>query len=74
MHTCTGGAPHVAIDRYNWLIEISCLRPALLQFYLDTQPPRMLVLNTGVWSLGNRYIAAAREALYWLPRMGADFT
>lgn len=41
--------------------------------YLDTEPPRIMVLSTGVWSLGNRFIAAAREALYWLPKMGADF-
>ncbi len=43
------------------------------QMYLDTEPPRIMVLSTGVWSLGNRFIAAAREALYWMPKMAADF-
>ncbi|GLC73343.1 hypothetical protein PLESTF_001365300 [Pleodorina starrii] len=35
--------------------------------YMDTATPAILTGTTGAWVLGNRYIAAAREALYWLP-------
>ncbi|GFR42354.1 hypothetical protein Agub_g3049, partial [Astrephomene gubernaculifera] len=37
--------------------------------YLDTRPPGQLAEAAGVWQLGNRFLAAAREALYWMPRM-----
>ncbi|GIL75466.1 hypothetical protein Vretifemale_5250, partial [Volvox reticuliferus] len=37
--------------------------------YLDTAQPRVLTAFGGAWVLGNRYIAAAREALYWLPNI-----
>ncbi|GLI61938.1 hypothetical protein VaNZ11_004468 [Volvox africanus] len=37
--------------------------------YLDTYQPRVLSAFGGAWVLGNRYIAAAREALYWLPNI-----
>ncbi|PNW79070.1 hypothetical protein CHLRE_09g399663v5 [Chlamydomonas reinhardtii] len=35
--------------------------------FLDTSPPRIQAARAGVWVLGNRFIAAAREAVYWLP-------
>ncbi|KXZ48850.1 hypothetical protein GPECTOR_25g435 [Gonium pectorale] len=36
--------------------------------YMDTTPPETEVHYAGAWVLGNRFIAAAREALYWLPQ------
>ncbi|GIL74348.1 hypothetical protein Vretifemale_4277, partial [Volvox reticuliferus] len=41
--------------------------------FLDTQPPRVLSEATGVWQLGNRFLAAAREALYWMPLLRDAF-
>ncbi len=41
--------------------------------YLDTQPPRVVTESTGVWQLGNRFIAASREALYWMPALRQNF-
>ncbi|EFJ46271.1 hypothetical protein VOLCADRAFT_93382 [Volvox carteri f. nagariensis] len=41
--------------------------------YMDTQPPRVLAQKTGVWQLGNRFIAASREALYWMPKLRDEF-
>ncbi|KAG2434419.1 hypothetical protein HYH02_012249 [Chlamydomonas schloesseri] len=35
--------------------------------FLDTTPPKIQHAAAGVWVLGNRFIAAAREAVYWLP-------
>ncbi|KXZ42957.1 hypothetical protein GPECTOR_109g200 [Gonium pectorale] len=37
--------------------------------YLDTAPPGVVVQSAGAWQLGNRYIAAAREALHLLPQL-----
>lgn len=34
------------------------------QVYLDTTPPSVLYESKGLWSLGNRFIAAAKEILY----------
>ncbi|GFR45040.1 hypothetical protein Agub_g6410 [Astrephomene gubernaculifera] len=41
--------------------------------YMDTQPPQVLTEAAGVWQLGNRFIAAAREALYYMPLLKANF-
>ncbi|GLI60701.1 hypothetical protein VaNZ11_002794 [Volvox africanus] len=35
--------------------------------YMDTAPPQVVVAQAGAWQLGNRFIAAAREATYLLP-------
>ncbi len=35
------------------------------QFLLDVANPRWIELRAGVWQLGNRFIAAGRELLYW---------
>ncbi|KAG2423934.1 hypothetical protein HXX76_014875 [Chlamydomonas incerta] len=35
--------------------------------FLDTSPPKIQAARAGAWCLGNRFIAAAREAVYWLP-------
>ncbi|KAG2482503.1 hypothetical protein HYH03_018578 [Edaphochlamys debaryana] len=37
--------------------------------YLDTSPPQVLTAQAGAWLLGNRFIAAAREALFLVPKM-----
>ncbi|KAG2482499.1 hypothetical protein HYH03_018574 [Edaphochlamys debaryana] len=37
--------------------------------YLDTSPPQVLTAQAGAWVLGNRFIAAAREALFLVPKM-----
>ncbi|KAG2431591.1 hypothetical protein HYH02_013284 [Chlamydomonas schloesseri] len=37
------------------------------QVYLDTHPPSVQNTTAGAWQLGNRYIAAAREAMYMMP-------
>ncbi|KXZ46877.1 hypothetical protein GPECTOR_40g611 [Gonium pectorale] len=41
--------------------------------FMDTNPPSVLSVNTGVWQLGNRFLAAAREALYWMPALRDKF-
>ncbi|KAG2497251.1 hypothetical protein HYH03_004835 [Edaphochlamys debaryana] len=43
------------------------------QAYLDTSPPRVHMESAGVWTLGSRFIAAAREALYWLPEIKENY-
>ncbi len=35
------------------------------EVYLDLAEPRWIELKAGVWQLGNRFIAAGRELLYW---------
>ncbi|GFR51631.1 hypothetical protein Agub_g13986 [Astrephomene gubernaculifera] len=35
------------------------------RFYMDLSEPRWTNLTAGVWQLGNRFIAAGRELLYW---------
>ncbi|KAG2497902.1 hypothetical protein HYH03_004167 [Edaphochlamys debaryana] len=37
------------------------------QTFMDTEPPSVRMEHAGVWIMGSRYLAAAREALYWLP-------
>ncbi|KXZ45821.1 hypothetical protein GPECTOR_50g615 [Gonium pectorale] len=37
--------------------------------FVDSQPPKWINESAGAWQLGNRYLAAAREGLYWLPRL-----
>ncbi|KAG2484238.1 hypothetical protein HYH03_016973 [Edaphochlamys debaryana] len=37
--------------------------------FLDTHPRMVMNDTAGVWQLGNRFIAAARETLYYLPRL-----
>ena len=32
--------------------------------YLDTHPPTILTEHKGLWDLGNRFIASAREVLF----------
>ncbi|GLI70439.1 hypothetical protein VaNZ11_015349 [Volvox africanus] len=41
--------------------------------FVDTQPPRVMSEVTGVWQLGNRFLAASREALYWMPVLRDTF-
>ncbi|PNW74156.1 hypothetical protein CHLRE_13g587550v5 [Chlamydomonas reinhardtii] len=41
--------------------------------YLDTNPPRSIDQKAAVWVLGTRFIAAAREALYWLPTIRENY-
>ncbi|KAG2497227.1 hypothetical protein HYH03_004816 [Edaphochlamys debaryana] len=43
------------------------------QAYLDTSPPRVHMESAGVWILGSRFIAAAREALFWLPEIKENY-
>ncbi|KAG2494774.1 hypothetical protein HYH03_007018 [Edaphochlamys debaryana] len=37
--------------------------------YLDTHPPKVMTAQAGAWQLGNRYIAAAREAVGLTPKL-----
>ncbi|KAG2493141.1 hypothetical protein HYH03_008565 [Edaphochlamys debaryana] len=37
--------------------------------YMDTHPPKVLEARAGAWQLGNRYIAAAREAGHLIPTL-----
>lgn len=37
--------------------------------FMDSHPPKVLEAYAGVWQLGNRFLAAARETLYWLPKL-----
>ncbi|KAG2446966.1 hypothetical protein HYH02_008120 [Chlamydomonas schloesseri] len=41
--------------------------------FLDTDPPMVITAKAGVWQLGNRFMAACREALYWLPKLRSMF-
>ncbi|GLC68270.1 hypothetical protein PLESTF_000670100 [Pleodorina starrii] len=41
--------------------------------YMDTSPPQVVVEKAGAWQLGNRFLAAAREALYLLPKIGDKY-
>ncbi|KAG2486663.1 hypothetical protein HYH03_014719 [Edaphochlamys debaryana] len=41
--------------------------------YLDTNPPKVLTAQAGAWLLGNRFIAAAREALFLIPKMKDEY-
>ncbi|GLC59120.1 hypothetical protein PLESTB_001450400 [Pleodorina starrii] len=43
------------------------------QVFLDTQPPRVIIDQAGAWQLGNRFIAAAREAFYWMKQLKENF-
>ncbi|GIL56338.1 hypothetical protein Vafri_11716 [Volvox africanus] len=43
------------------------------QVFLDTTPPQMVIERAGAWQLGNRFIAAAREAAYWMLRYKENF-
>ncbi|GIL88290.1 hypothetical protein Vretifemale_16221 [Volvox reticuliferus] len=36
------------------------------QVFLDTASPQVVIERAGAWQLGNRFIAAAREAAYWM--------
>ncbi|GFR46157.1 hypothetical protein Agub_g7684 [Astrephomene gubernaculifera] len=44
------------------------------QVFLDTQTPEVVTQRAGAWSLGNRFLAAARESLYLLPIHKANYT
>ncbi|KXZ42960.1 hypothetical protein GPECTOR_109g203 [Gonium pectorale] len=50
-------------------LETNILLMEEYHLYLDTTPPEVVVLSAGAWQLGNRYIAAAREALHLLPQL-----
>ncbi|KAG2486667.1 hypothetical protein HYH03_014722 [Edaphochlamys debaryana] len=41
--------------------------PLDYSIFLDTNPPKVVQGQDAVWVLGNRYIAAAREAMYLIP-------
>ncbi|KAG2486668.1 hypothetical protein HYH03_014723 [Edaphochlamys debaryana] len=43
--------------------------PLEYSIFLDTNPPKVVQGSDAVWVLGNRYIAAAREALYLIPSL-----
>ncbi|GIM12312.1 hypothetical protein Vretimale_15676, partial [Volvox reticuliferus] len=37
--------------------------------FLDSSPSRVVEASAGIWQLGNRFLAAARESLYWMPKL-----
>ncbi|GIL67639.1 hypothetical protein Vafri_20979 [Volvox africanus] len=37
--------------------------------FLDSNPARVVEASSGIWQLGNRFLAAARESLYWMPKL-----
>eukprot|EP00198_Chlamydomonas_reinhardtii_P011685 XP_001701022.1 predicted protein [Chlamydomonas reinhardtii] len=41
---------------------------------MDTANPRFYNQTGGVWILGSRFIAAAREAMFWLRALGAEYS
>ncbi|KAG2450421.1 hypothetical protein HYH02_004923 [Chlamydomonas schloesseri] len=41
--------------------------------WMDTATPRFYNQTAGVWVLGSRFIAAAREGMYWLRALGAEY-
>lgn len=43
------------------------------QAWMDTANPRFYNQTGGVWILGSRFIAAAREAMFWLRALGAEY-
>ncbi|PNW76743.1 hypothetical protein CHLRE_11g469500v5 [Chlamydomonas reinhardtii] len=43
------------------------------EIFLDTDPPMVFTAKAGVWQLGNRFMAACREALYWMPKLRSTF-
>ncbi|KAG2424794.1 hypothetical protein HXX76_014218 [Chlamydomonas incerta] len=42
------------------------------QFLADTHPERWVNMSTGLWQLGNRFIAAGRELIFWAARDGGQ--
>ncbi|EFJ48000.1 hypothetical protein VOLCADRAFT_91579 [Volvox carteri f. nagariensis] len=50
-----------------WNVYNIWTRPLVdYQVFLDTTPPQTVTSRAGAWQLGNRFIAAAREAVYWM--------
>ncbi|KAG2447634.1 hypothetical protein HYH02_007552 [Chlamydomonas schloesseri] len=43
------------------------------KIFMDTKPQHVQAAQAGVWQLGNRFIATAREAVYWLPRLKSNY-
>ncbi|KAG2432252.1 hypothetical protein HXX76_009170 [Chlamydomonas incerta] len=43
------------------------------EIFMDTVPPMVITAKAGVWQLGNRFMAATREALYWMPKLRSMF-
>ncbi|KAG2423294.1 hypothetical protein HXX76_015443 [Chlamydomonas incerta] len=43
------------------------------RIFMDTKPKQVQSAQAGVWQLGNRFIATAREAVYYLPRLKANY-
>lgn len=55
--------PHFAADMPDRPAPPSLHSPFPSQVYMDTVPSQNITQTDGMWALGNRYIAAAREVL-----------
>ncbi|KAG2445381.1 hypothetical protein HXX76_000003 [Chlamydomonas incerta] len=66
-HVYLGGSAGTPLRQSHEVYDIWTKPQLVYQIYLDTQPPSVQNHTGGAWELGNRFMAAAREAIYTMP-------
>ncbi|PNW79942.1 hypothetical protein CHLRE_08g373200v5 [Chlamydomonas reinhardtii] len=66
-HVYLGGSDSTTVKLSPEVYNVWTKPQLVYQVFLDTHPPSVQNHTAGAWELGNRFIAAAREAMYMMP-------